>query len=90
MSEADRHIAVAREIEIDMQRVGNGVEPVEQHGDYLYIPLGGNRVPRGRWIFNIAVVWAAPGLNIAPIVSPAPRREVASNSTKLMMTSSMT
>ena len=30
--------------------------------DYLYIPLGGNRVPRGRWIFNIAVVWAATGL----------------------------
>ena len=30
--------------------------------DYLYIPLGGNRVPLGRWIFNIAVVWAATGL----------------------------
>lgn len=30
--------------------------------DYLYIPLGGNRVSRGRWIFNIAVVWAATGL----------------------------
>ena len=30
--------------------------------DYLYIPLGGNRVPRGRWIFNIAVVWASTGL----------------------------
>ena len=30
--------------------------------DYLYIPLGGNRVPRGRWIFNIAGVWAATGL----------------------------
>lgn len=30
--------------------------------DYLYIPLGGNRVKRLRWIFNIAVVWAATGL----------------------------
>ena len=30
--------------------------------DYLYIPLGGNRVSRRRWIFNIAVVWAATGL----------------------------
>ena len=30
--------------------------------DYLYIPRGGNRVSRGRWIFNIAVVWAATGL----------------------------
>lgn len=30
--------------------------------DYLYIPLGGNRVPLVRWIFNIAVVWAATGL----------------------------
>lgn len=30
--------------------------------DYLYIPLGGNRVSAGRWIFNIAIVWAATGL----------------------------
>ena len=30
--------------------------------DYLYIPLGGNRVSRGRWIFNVMVVWAATGL----------------------------
>ena len=30
--------------------------------DYLYIPLGGNRVSRGRWIFNTAIVWAATGL----------------------------
>ena len=30
--------------------------------DYLYIPLGGNRVSKGRWIFNTAVVWAATGL----------------------------
>lgn len=30
--------------------------------DYLYIPLGGNRVSRGRWVFNIALVWAATGL----------------------------
>lgn len=30
--------------------------------DYLYIPLGGNRVGKFRWLFNIAVVWAATGL----------------------------
>lgn len=30
--------------------------------DYLYIPLGGNRVPIGHWVFNVAVVWAATGL----------------------------
>ena len=30
--------------------------------DYLYIPLGGNRVPKARWLFNIAVVWAATGI----------------------------
>lgn len=30
--------------------------------DYVYIPLGGNRVPKGRWIFNIAAVWALTGL----------------------------
>lgn len=30
--------------------------------DYLYIPLGGNRVSKPRWIFNIAVVWMATGL----------------------------
>ena len=30
--------------------------------DYLYIPLGGNRVSRGRWIVNTAIVWAATGL----------------------------
>ncbi len=30
--------------------------------DYLYIPLGGNRVSRVRWIVNIAVVWMATGL----------------------------
>ena len=29
--------------------------------DYLYIPLGGNRVSKGRWIFNILAVWAATG-----------------------------
>ena len=29
--------------------------------DYVYIPLGGNRVSRGRWIFNIAVVWMLTG-----------------------------
>lgn len=30
--------------------------------DYLYIPLGGNRVNVGRWIFNLSVVWLATGL----------------------------
>ncbi len=30
--------------------------------DYLYIPLGGNRVSRGRWIVNTTIVWAATGL----------------------------
>lgn len=30
--------------------------------DYVYIPLGGNRVSTSRWILNIAVVWALTGL----------------------------
>ena len=30
--------------------------------DYIYIPLGGNRVSLTRWIFNISVVWAFTGL----------------------------
>ena len=29
--------------------------------DYLYIPLGGNRVKKIRWFFNIFVVWLATG-----------------------------
>jgi alginate O-acetyltransferase complex protein AlgI len=29
--------------------------------DYVYIPLGGNRVSKARHIFNIAVVWALTG-----------------------------
>ena len=29
--------------------------------DYVYIPLGGNRVSRGRWVFNILVVWMLTG-----------------------------
>ncbi len=29
--------------------------------DYLYIPLGGNRVPKARWYFNILVVWMSTG-----------------------------
>ncbi len=29
--------------------------------DYVYIPLGGNRVNRGRWIFNILTVWMLTG-----------------------------
>ena len=30
--------------------------------DYVYIPLGGNRVKTGRWVFNILVVWMLTGL----------------------------
>ena len=30
--------------------------------DYVYIPLGGNRVSKPRWFFNIFVVWMATGL----------------------------
>ena len=30
--------------------------------DYVYIPLGGNRVSKGRWILNILVVWMLTGL----------------------------
>ena len=30
--------------------------------DYVYIPLGGNRVSKKRWIFNIFVVWILTGL----------------------------
>jgi len=30
--------------------------------DYIYIPMGGNRVNSLRWIFNILVVWALTGL----------------------------
>ena len=30
--------------------------------DYVYIPLGGNRVNRGRWVFNILTVWMLTGL----------------------------
>ena len=29
--------------------------------DYVYIPLGGNRVSKGRWVFNILVVWMLTG-----------------------------
>lgn len=29
--------------------------------DYVYIPLGGNRVTKARWFFNIFVVWALTG-----------------------------
>lgn len=29
--------------------------------DYVYIPLGGNRVSKARWLFNIFVVWALTG-----------------------------
>lgn len=30
--------------------------------DYVYIPLGGNRCSKLRWIFNIAVVWFLTGM----------------------------
>lgn len=30
--------------------------------DYLYIPLGGNRVPKLLWMRNILIVWMATGL----------------------------
>ena len=30
--------------------------------DYVYIPLGGNRVSRGRWVLNILAVWMLTGL----------------------------
>ena len=30
--------------------------------DYVYIPLGGNRVGKWRWILNIIIVWAMTGL----------------------------
>ena len=30
--------------------------------DYVYIPMGGNRVSRRRWIFNILTVWMLTGL----------------------------
>lgn len=30
--------------------------------DYVYIPMGGNRVPFYRWILNILTVWALTGL----------------------------
>ncbi len=29
--------------------------------DYVYIPLGGNRVSKGRWVFNIFTVWMLTG-----------------------------
>jgi len=30
--------------------------------EYLYIPLGGNRVSRFRWVINLMIVWAATGI----------------------------
>ena len=29
--------------------------------DYVYIPMGGNRVSKGRWVFNIITVWMLTG-----------------------------
>ena len=30
--------------------------------DYIYIPMGGNRVSKTRWVFNILTVWMLTGL----------------------------
>lgn len=30
--------------------------------DYVYVPLGGNRVSRSRWIFNLFAVWLLTGI----------------------------
>jgi alginate O-acetyltransferase complex protein AlgI len=30
--------------------------------DYVYIPLGGNRVSKARWVFNVLVVWMLTGM----------------------------
>ena len=30
--------------------------------DYIYIPMGGNRVSKARWVFNILTVWMLTGL----------------------------
>ena len=30
--------------------------------DYVYMPMGGNRVSKGRWVFNILTVWMLTGL----------------------------
>lgn len=30
--------------------------------DYVYIPLGGNRVSKPRWVWNLFVVWALTGI----------------------------
>jgi len=30
--------------------------------EYLYIPLGGNRCSKSRWVFNLLMVWAATGI----------------------------
>ena len=30
--------------------------------DYVYIPLGGNRVSKGRWVLNMMIVWLLTGL----------------------------
>ena len=30
--------------------------------EYVYIPLGGNRVSKGRWVLNMAVVWGLTGI----------------------------
>lgn len=30
--------------------------------DYIYIPMGGNRVRKGRWVMNILTVWMLTGL----------------------------
>ena len=38
------------------------ITPSLRFRDYVYIPLGGNRVNRGRFVLNILTVWALTGL----------------------------
>lgn len=35
--------------------------------DYVYIPLGGSRVPRGKWMRNLLIVWALTASGMAPL-----------------------
>lgn len=35
---------------------------VDWFRDYVYIPLGGNRVSRGKWIRNLFIVWLLTGI----------------------------
>ena len=37
-------------------------QPGDLFRDYVYIPLGGNRVDKGKWVRNILLVWGLTGL----------------------------